>query len=435
MGLLLATSALGGCGKKGPPLAPLVHIPAAVDSIKAERVGSDVYVTLTVPSENIDKSKPADVARVDVFAVTATAPPPRGQFLAGASRIATIPVTPIADDAATPVQRSSEAEPKQGAAVTVRDALTAEQLVAPPRPAPTPPRPNDRRGPTAGGAVATAESSSPLPRRFYMAIAFSPRARSSPAGAVAEVPLVWTPPPPRAVHVSAVAEEVVVTWEPSGDLLGFVLDNPPPIEGPPFEDIAPAADSGALASDLPRGPTRYNVYRVERSEAPPAQPSASADAPWQQSRPAPVNPEPVTTLSFSEPAEFGRTWCYSVRAVRGAPGAEVEGDPSAPECVTLVDTVPPAAPSNLTAVSSEGAITLIWDANTEIDLAGYLVLRGDAGSATLQPLTPTPIVEPRYTDRTVVAGTRYVYAVIAVDNRAPVPNRSGESNRVEEAAK
>ena len=36
-------------------------------------------------------------------------------------------------------------------------------------------------------------------------------------------------------------------------------------------------------------------------------------------------------------------------------------------------------------------MNLSWDANTEADLAGYLVLRGEAPGDTLQPLTPAPI--------------------------------------------
>jgi hypothetical protein len=422
---------IAACGKKGPPLAPFVHIPAGVDAIKAERIGSDVYVTLTVPSQNIDRSKPADIARVDVFAVTSATAPPRGQFLPGAARIATIPVKPVEGETAAPAPASNGSQPAQGTAVTVRETLTSEQFA--PKPVATA-RPNAGRAPSAPSAPSSDAGSPPLPHRFYMAIAFSPRSRSSPSGAIAEVPLGWTPPPPKAVHVESRGEEVVVTWEPSGDILGFLLDNPPPVEGPPFEDIAATPEGGPLASDIPRGPTRYNVYRTDGGTAAAAA-TPSQEVPWEQSRPVPVNAEPLANFSFSEPAEFGRTWCYSVRAVRGNAAAEVEGDPSPSECVTLVDTVPPAAPSNLTSVAGEGAITLIWDANTELDLAGYVVLRGDAGSATLQPLTETPIAEPRYTDRSVVAGKRYVYAVIAVDNRAPVPNRSGESNRVEETAK
>jgi fibronectin type 3 domain-containing protein len=102
--------------------------------------------------------------------------------------------------------------------------------------------------------------------------------------------------------------------------------------------------------------------------------------------------------------------------------------------VTPADTFPPAAPTGLAAVSGPGAINLIWDANKDTDLAGYLVLRGEAPGDTLQPLTAQPIRETRYVDRAVQAGVTYVYAVIAVD-RAATPNRSALSNRVQETAR
>ena len=85
-------------------------------------------------------------------------------------------------------------------------------------------------------------------------------------------------------------------------------------------------------------------------------------------------------------------------------------------------------------MASEGAISLIWDSNTEADLAGYIVLRGRAGGATLQPLTQQPITETTFRDTTVRAGTRYVYAVVAVDKATPA-NVSAQSNRVEETAR
>jgi hypothetical protein len=62
-------------------------------------------------------------------------------------------------------------------------------------------------------------------------------------------------------------------------------------------------------------------------------------------------------------------------------------------------------------------------------------LRGRTGDATLQTLTPSPITETRYRDATVTAGETYVYAVVAVDDRVPLPNVSGESNRVVETAR
>ena len=102
--------------------------------------------------------------------------------------------------------------------------------------------------------------------------------------------------------------------------------------------------------------------------------------------------------------------------------------------MTPVDTFPPAAPKGLAAVSGSAAINLIWDANTEADLGGYVVLRGEAPGDTLQPLTPQPIRETRYRDTTVQPGARYVYAIVAVDRASP-PNRSAQSNKVEETAR
>jgi fibronectin type 3 domain-containing protein len=60
------------------------------------------------------------------------------------------------------------------------------------------------------------------------------------------------------------------------------------------------------------------------------------------------------------------------------------------------------------------------------------VLRAEAGNATLTPLTTQPTTALRYRDDTVQSGTRYVYAVIAIDRAG---NRSDESNRAEETAR
>ena len=63
------------------------------------------------------------------------------------------------------------------------------------------------------------------------------------------------------------------------------------------------------------------------------------------------------------------------------------------------------------------------------------MLRGEVGAAgALAPITPQPIRDTTYRDDTPRRGVRYVYAVIAVDGATP-PNRSAESNRVEEGAR
>jgi fibronectin type 3 domain-containing protein len=143
---------------------------------------------------------------------------------------------------------------------------------------------------------------------------------------------------------------------------------------------------------------------------------------------------PLTAPPFTEPVTFGVESCYELRSVEGDGPAAVEGDASTAVCVTPVDRFPPAAPVQLVAVATEGAINLLWEANTESDLSGYIVLRGAVGDARLQSLTPMPISDVRYTDTTVVSGMRYVYAVVAVDRQSPTPNMSPESARVEETA-
>jgi fibronectin type 3 domain-containing protein len=114
--------------------------------------------------------------------------------------------------------------------------------------------------------------------------------------------------------------------------------------------------------------------------------------------------------------------------------AIAESAPSAIACVTPTDLVAPPAPTALAAVASTGAISLIWTGVDAPDLAGYLVLRGSTPDGPLTPLFPTPIRETTYRDTNVTPGTRYVYAVVAVD-RASRPNQSPMSNKAEETAR
>ena len=70
--IALAAGALiaAGCGKKGPPLPPLVKLPVAPSGVTAARRATSVDVTVTLPASNTDGTRPANVARVDVYAIT-----------------------------------------------------------------------------------------------------------------------------------------------------------------------------------------------------------------------------------------------------------------------------------------------------------------------------------------------------------------------------
>ena len=437
-----------GCGKKGPPLAPILRIPAAIDMIQAERSGRDVFVTLTIPARNIDSSIPVDLSRIAVYGYTGRVPPPRTRWAELGDLVATIPVVLPPLDASAPAAATAESVDgaplgaSPGTMVTVLDTLAPEELVQGRVDEPLP----VRRGRVPLIPVVTPTEPDGL-RRFYLAFGFSVRGRPGPPGAAAEFPLVELPEPPAFVRAPYTESTVVVEWPPSGGILGFLFDHPlgpedgplneafePIVTAPPVATGASVAASPSSVPPAPPGPVHYNVYR-EVAPDPLAPPDETRLAPWNAMRPTPINPVPLDVMTFTDPVELDRGRCYVVRAIRGAPPNVFEGDASAPACVTPTDIFPPAAPNRLVAVTDEGGISLIWEPNGEPDLDGYLVLRGEATDATLQPLTPAPIAEPRFRDTHVTAGKKYVYAVVAVDAHLPVPNISAESNRVEETAR
>ena len=422
---LVAVVTASACGKKGPPLAPFVRIPAGVDKIAVSRLGNDVYVTVIVPTTNIDSSIPIDIVRIDVYGYTGRVAPTAARWAALGSVVASIPVVaPSVDADNRPLpQIPTDKGAIAGAPVTIVDTLTAEDFVqgpvyVDPRLAGLPPLP----APAVPAAL----------RRFYFALGFSQRGRPGPAGGQAEFVLTDLPEAPAGLRVAYDTTLVSLTWEPSGGLVGFLLDRPLPPEPLPYETLMPALPAAAPAvvdTSVPPGPTTYNVYR-ELAPDPFALPLAPRPA-WSVPALVALNPLPLATTTIADTLDGGRTRCYTVRALRGT----VMSDASPPFCVTPVDVFPPAAPASLAAVPSEGGISLIWEPNAELDLGGYLVLRREAGDATLRQLTDRPIAEARYRDTDVTAGTRYSYSVVAVDSQVPLPNVSAPSQPVEETAR
>ena len=166
-----------------------------------------------------------------------------------------------------------------------------------------------------------------------------------------------------------------------------------------------------------------------------SRPSRSEPDPYAIALPKPITPAPVAGTEYVlKGVAFNAERCFEVRPIDTVFGSVVIGPPSPRTCVTPLDTFPPVAPRNLAAIAGSGVISLIWDANAEGDLAGYIVLRGEAPGDTLQAITPEPVTVTSYRDESVRAGTRYVYVVVAVDRAVP-QNVSPQSNRVEETAR
>jgi len=425
-----------GCGKKGPPLTPFVRIPAAIASVETRRIGDDVYLTFVVPAQNVDASTPADVRRMEVYAVTTDAPRSPTRLLEGATLVGIVSVTPAGPPGSLPLPAPAvgvlpppdQQAPLQGDTVTVLDQLKPEDMT--PQPLAVLP---GRRPLPAGTFVPVPPP--PVLQRSYVVVGVSARSRTSPPSVPAVVSLQPVPPPPGEPVVAYTAAAVTVAWAPAGGLLGFLVDRQLPLEVLPVEDDVLRATIAAAPVAPGLTPTRYNVYS-ELAPDPLTLPAPAVERPrWQRRPPQPVNPLPLDTLQLSDLLELERERCYYVRAVRGEGADAVEGPASQTACLRPVDMFPPEPPRGLSAVPGEGTISLIWEASPSLDVAGYLVLRGAPSDATLLPVTVVPVAETQFVDRAVTSGTRYVYAVVAVDARVPVPNSSEPSERTEETAR
>jgi hypothetical protein len=409
----LLVCGLSACGKKGPTLPPLVKMPAAPAEIAADRRGSTVDLMVVVPSANTDGTRPANVSATEIYAITAApaATPPAysdAQMLKYGARIASVNVKAPRDPnlTADPDEPGDEVEPpegaglEQGATARVSDPITAASL----KPTVVRPDPQAPAAPAAAPPVADVSGPllgpSPAPvTRTYAAVGVSTRGKHGPFSRRVTVPLVPPPPPPPAPSVKYDETKITVTW-PSVGAAGAA-------EGDGF---LPSRIIGATRPEI-----SYTVYDVSASDAPVKLTATPvADARYEDSR-----------------IEWGVKRCYAVRASERVAGASIESEASPAVCEVLTDTFPPAAPKGLGAIASEGAINLIWEPNTEKDLAGYVVLRGTPSSTALQPITSSPIQETSFRDG-VQAGATYVYAVRAVDRAG---NSSEPSGRVTETAR
>lgn len=262
------------------------------------------------------------------------------------------------------------------------ESLTADKLKPVPQPKP---REVPAAPATAAPAVAAAPALPVYPARIYVIRGMTKRGRPGQPSPRVPVPIVVPPPQPTELTASFTATAVTLSWMP------------------------PAS----AAADAP--PVRFNVYKADGT--------------------TPLNAEPLAAATFEHAGtEFGTAQCFAVRSVETVESIPIESGASATACVTPKDIFPPAAPQRLQAVATPGLMNLSWQANAEPDLAGYVVLRGEAPGGTLQALTPEPITATRFADKTARPGVRYVYAVVAVDRATP-SNTSAQSNRIEETAR
>ncbi|MGD1041573.1 MAG: cellulase family glycosylhydrolase [Sedimentisphaerales bacterium] len=91
------------------------------------------------------------------------------------------------------------------------------------------------------------------------------------------------------------------------------------------------------------------------------------------------------------------------------------------------DTIPPAAPTGLTAKAGDNYVSLNWNDNSEVDINGYNVYRSTISGGTYTRLNGTLLSNSDYIDYTAVNGTTYYYVVTAVDTSSNESANSSEA--------
>lgn len=142
--------------------------------------------------------------------------------------------------------------------------------------------------------------------------------------------------------------------------------------------------------------------------------------------------EPSWTLlaNAAQPAyadtniEYGKTYQYYVQAVQKTDEDKyAESEISDPITFNPADLFPPSVPAGLTAIPAVRSVELVWQRDTDKDLASYSVYRN--GEKIANGLTA-----PAYSDTSARPGVTYQYQVTATDTAG---NESAKSAAVSAA--
>jgi hypothetical protein len=367
-----------------------VRVPVAPGDLTATRRGQTVELKFVVPSANADQTRPANIERVDIYALTATARVTDAEVISRGDRVASISVKAPRDPDRTidPDEPASDLEPLRGqgpdqGATTEAFEDVAAIAVGGARPV---------EGRIEDGLPLVGPSCE-LPTRTYIGVGVSTQGRRGPLSRQVSVPLGPAPLPPEPPTVRYNENGVTIDWAAGSEAGSADATATPPLEARVIGCGAPT--------------TGYHVYEVGAAQF--------------ETR---LTEKPAAGPPFVDRrVEWGVERCYTVRRVDSIGGLPVESDPAAPACEKLVDTFAPAAPKGLITVASVGEINLMWDANPEQDIAGYIVLRAPASGEDFTAVTPSPVRETSFIDK-VPAGTPFIYAIQAVDANG---NRSSSS--------
>ncbi len=372
---------LSGCGEPGSPQPPSLNLPVPVHNLTAQRTGDTIHLSWSTTDRTTDHTKPAGIITTRICRIQGSA----SKGLPNTTD--STPAVPGANPGVPALCESvADEHYKLGGTSTYDDTLPTNM--------------------TSGNASLLT---------YYVELlnhAQKSAGGSNPAYTAEGADL----PPLTGLTATVRSEGVLLHWDaasgPSCPYCQIRIER--------LLTSAPAAKAAKAAGQRGANPL-----------------GASSSSPHQTL----VLEEQSTGEALDRTVVFGQTYEYSARRVEtvllDGHTLELLGQQSAPVTVETRDEFPPAVPKDLAAAADSGshAIDLSWTADSEPDLAGYIVYRHivrSDGITTdlLQRVSgPAPLTAPAFHDTQVQPGMKYAYSVAAVDQSG---NESGRSVETQE---
>lgn len=150
----------------------------------------------------------------------------------------------------------------------------------------------------------------------------------------------------------------------------------------------------------------------------------SNPASWKLLRSSPV---PMLYGTLAQWDNLGLAGMYSIKLE----AQDISGNISIHQIIVTIDDLPPAAPILISAFPNGSDVMLTWQANTEPDLAGYVLFRnGEVANASGTfggDIRAYLINDTTYPDKALPDG-KFIYSLIAMDHAG---NISDQSNTIE----